>query len=653
MKKLLCSVVVVAACLSANASEPVTITIDAARPGAEIKPTMYGLFFEDINYGADGGLYAEMVKNRSFEFPQNMAGWTTYGHVELRDGGPFGRNPHYVTLSPAGHNDKHTGLENEGYFGFAFRKGAAYRFSVWARSSEGATLEVQLVDPAADGETMVAAQANISVRSAEWTKYTVQLKPDFDCADGRLRLFLAKPDAHSIDLEHISLFPADTWEGHENGLRKDIAGALADIRPGIFRFPGGCIVEGTELPDRYQWKNTVGPVENRPTIPNRWQFTFKHRFAPDYYQSGGLGFFEYFQLAEEMGAEPLPVLNVGMICQFQNHTPDAHVPVDSLDALIGDAVDLVEFANGPTDSKWGSLRADMGHPEPFGLKYIAIGNEQWGPEYVERLEPFVKALRRECPEIKLVGSAGPSPSGEQFDYLWPEMRRIGVDLVDEHFYCDQDWFAANAGRYDNYPRKGTRVFAGEYACHPTGNKRNSFYAALHEAAFMTGLERNADVVDMATYAPLLAHKQGWQWRPDLVWFDNQGVTLTSSYQVQKLISHNKGTNVLKATVDGLPLTGRNGLYATAALDRVDGSIIVKIANLSDRAQTVDLDIRGLKKTPVCSMAATILTADTSSDDQDACRIEEISGPVAGDGVQSIEVLPESFGVYRFATKKLK
>ncbi|MDE6270644.1 MAG: carbohydrate binding domain-containing protein [Muribaculaceae bacterium] len=648
MKNLLCTACMLSAVALAQGAEPVTLTIDAARKGAEIKPTMYGLFFEDINYGADGGLYAEMVKNRSFEFPQALTGWTTYGHVELKSDGPFERNPHYVTLNPAGHNDKHSGLENEGYFGVAFAKDAGYRFSVWARSEAGATLEVQLVDPAADGETVIAAQTAIRVDSREWKKYSAELKPEFSCADGRLRLFLAKPDAGSVDVEHISLFPTDTWRGHENGLRRDIAQALADVRPGVFRFPGGCIVEGTELPDRYQWKNTVGPVENRPTIQNRWQYTFKHRFAPDYYQSGGLGFYEYFLLAEEMGAEPLPVLNAGMICQYQNWTPDAHVPVDSLEPFIRDAVDLVEFANGPTTSKWGALRAEMGHPEPFGLKYIAIGNEQWGPEYVERLEPFVTALRKECPEIKIVGSAGPSPAGEQFDYLWPEMCRLGVDLVDEHYYCDQNWFAANADRYDNYPRKGTRVFAGEYACHPTGNKRNSFYAALHEAAFMTGLERNADVVDMATYAPLLAHKKGWQWRPDMIWFDNQDVTLTSSYQVQKLFSHNKGSHVLKATVDGSPLTGKDGLYATAAFDNADNSIIVKIANLSDSSRIVNLDIKGLKKASPGSVTATTLTADKASDNIDAYLVEQTGPTGTTPGTQSIEIPAEAFAVYRFA-----
>ena len=266
---------------------------------------------------------------------------------------------------------------------------------------------------------------------------------------------------------HITL-PADTWKGHENGLRKDLAQKLADIHPGLLRFPGGCIVEGTDLQTRYQWKNSVGPVENRPLNENRWHYTFRHRFFPDYYQSYGLGFFEYFRLAEEIGAEPLPVLSVGLACQYQNNDMGAHVPTDSLKPYIDDALDLIEFANGPVESEWGKLRADMGHPSPFNLKFIAIGNEQWGPEYPERLQHFVKAIRDKYPDIKIVGSSGPSASGDKFDYLWPEMKRLKADLVDEHYYQPEEFFLTQADRYDSYDRKGPKVFAGEYACHGKG-----------------------------------------------------------------------------------------------------------------------------------------------------------------------------------------
>ena len=263
-----------AAALTVGAADNV-LNVQVNKPGAPIQPTMYGLFFEDINYAADGGLYAEMVKNRSFEFPQNLMGWVTYGNVTLQDDGPFERNPHYVRLGSAGHNDKHTGLENEGFFGVTFKKGQEYRFSVWARSPKGekATIRVELVDPASMGETHVAAKQDITVESADWKQYEVTLKPGTSCEKGKLRVFLNKPDNVTVDLEHISMFPVDTWKGHKNGLRKDLAQALYDLNPGVFRFPGGCIVEGTDLPTRYQWKNTVGPVENRPVNENRWHYT--------------------------------------------------------------------------------------------------------------------------------------------------------------------------------------------------------------------------------------------------------------------------------------------------------------------------------------------------------------------------------------------
>ena len=594
-------------------------TVQTNKPGAPIQPTMYGLFFEDINYAADGGLYAEMIKNRSFEFPQNLAAWVTYGDVQLQNDGPFERNPHYVRLASAGHNEKHTGLENEGFFGVTYKKGEDYRFSVWARSPQGkpAKIRVELENPASMHNSQVDAKKEITIDSKEWKKYEVTLTPDKDCTKGKLRIFLVKPDTTPVDLEHISLFPAKTWQGHENGMRTDLAQKLADLKPGIFRFPGGCIVEGTDLDTRYQWKNTVGPVENRPVNENRWHYTFPHRFYPDYYQSGGLGFYEYFLLSEEIGAEPLPVLSVGLACQFQNHEESAHVPVAELEPYIQDALDLIEFANGGTDTKWGALRAEMGHPAPFNLKFIAIGNEQWGPEYPEHLAPFVQAIRKAYPDIKIVGSSGPDSEGQQFDYLWPEMKKLGADLVDEHFYRPEKWFLAEGNRYDNYDRKGPKVFAGEYACHGKGKKWNHFNAALLEAAFMTGLERNADIVHMATYAPLFAHIEGWQWRPDMIWFDNSASFPTASYYVQQLYSHNKGTNVLPANLNGKPAAGnedQNGLFASAVLDKNTGEYIVKVANTSSTAQPFDIRLAGLKKKETIA-SATVTTL--SSPDPDA------------------------------------
>lgn len=630
------------------------LVIQAGKPGAEIQPTMYGLFFEDINYAADGGLYAELVKNRSFEFPQHFMGWKTFGKVSLKDDGPFERNPHYVRLAYAGHPHKQTGLDNEGFFGIGIKKGAEYRFSVWARVAEGETpakIRVELADTKSMGEQQAFATADVTVDSREWKKYQVILKPEVTNPKAILRIFLAS--RQTVDLEHISLFPVDTWQGHENGLRKDLAQALADIKPGVFRFPGGCIVEGTDIASRYDWKKSVGMVENRPLNENRWQYTFPHRFFPDYYQSYGLGFYEFFQLSEEIGAEPLPVLSCGLACQFQNPNMDAHVPLCDLDSYIQDALDLIEFANGAVDTPWGKVRADKGHPAPFNLKFIGIGNEQWGKEYPEHLEPFVKAIRKKYPDIKIVGSSGPNSEGEQFDYLWPEMKRLKADLVDEHFYRPEAWFLSQGARYDNYDRKGPKVFAGEYACHGKGKKWNHFHASLLEAAFMTGLERNADVVHMATYAPLFAHVEGWQWRPDMIWFDNLNSVRTVSYYVQQLFATHKGTNVLSLTMNKKPVTGaegQNGLFASAVCDKNKNEIIVKVANTSDKKQPLSLIFNGLKKKEVLSGARCIKLSSADMDKDNtienplAIIPQETSLDVDGHTL-NVDLEPATFAVY--------
>lgn len=630
------------------------LVIQAGKPGAEIQPTMYGLFFEDINYAADGGLYAELVKNRSFEFPQHFMGWKTFGKVSLKDDGPFERNPHYVRLAYAGHPHKQTGLDNEGFFGIGIKKGAEYRFSVWARVAEGETpakIRVELADTKSMGEQQTFATADVTVDSREWKKYQVILKPEVTNPKAILRIFLAS--RQTVDLEHISLFPVDTWQGHENGLRKDLAQALVDIKPGVFRFPGGCIVEGTDIASRYDWKKSVGMVENRPLNENRWQYTFPHRFFPDYYQSYGLGFYEFFQLSEEIGAEPLPVLSCGLACQFQNPNMDAHVPLCDLDSYIQDALDLIEFANGAVDTPWGKVRADMGHPAPFNLKFIGIGNEQWGKEYPEHLEPFVKAFRKKYPDIKIVGSSGPNSEGEQFDYLWPEMKRLKADLVDEHFYRPEAWFLSQGARYDNYDRKGPKVFAGEYACHGKGKKWNHFHASLLEAAFMTGLERNADVVHMATYAPLFAHVEGWQWRPDMIWFDNLNSVRTVSYYVQQLFATHKGTNVLSLTMNKKPVTGaegQNGLFASAVCDKNKNEIIVKVANTSDKKQPLSLIFNGLKKKEVLSGARCIKLSSADMDKDNtienplAIIPQETSLDVDGHTL-NVDLEPATFAVY--------
>ena len=595
-KRLLSCIIAASSLLGAYAQTH-TFDVNTKKVGAKVQPTMYGIFFEDINYAADGGLYGELVKNRSFEFPDALMGWKAFGKFEVKNDGPFERCPHYVVLGYSGHNDAATGLQNEGYFGIGIEKGEDYRFSVWAKAVSGdATVEVSLVDENTMEEHQEFVTAELKVSGNEWKKYELVLKPAKTVQKANLRLLLK--GKNSVALEHVSLFPKHTFKDRDNGMRRDLAQALYDLHPGVFRFPGGCIVEGSSLEQRYQWKNSIGPVENRPLNGNRWLSTFNYRLFPDYYQSYGLGFYEYFLLSEDIGAEPLPVLNVGMACQYQNwNNPKAHVPVDSLQPYIQDCLDLIEFANGDVNTTWGKKRAEMGHPAPFNLKFLAVGNEQWDNLYYERLRPFVKALKAKYPNIKLIGTSGPDSEGEMFDKGWKAMKELKADLVDEHFYRDEHWFLSHGLRYEGYDRKGPKVFAGEYACHGKGKKWNHFETSLYEAAFMTDLERNADVVDMATYAPLFAHVDGWQWRPDMIWYDNTRMFKTVSYYVQQMYACNKGTNVLPLTMKGKAVAGQegqDGLFASAVVDKQKGEVIVKVANTSDKTQEVTLNLNGLK-----------------------------------------------------------
>lgn len=595
--KHLLSCIIAASSLLGAYAQTHTFDVNTKKVGAKVQPTMYGIFFEDINYAADGGLYGELVKNRSFEFPDALMGWKAFGKFEVKNDGPFERCPHYVVLGYSGHNDAATGLQNEGYFGIGIEKAEDYRFSVWAKAVSGdATVEVSLVDENTMEEHQEFATAELKVSGNEWKKYELVLKPTKTVQKANLRLLLK--GKNSVALEHVSLFPKHTFKDRDNGMRRDLAQALYDLHPGVFRFPGGCIVEGSSLDQRYQWKNSIGPVENRPLNGNRWLSTFNYRLFPDYYQSYGLGFYEYFLLSEDIGAEPLPVLNVGMACQYQNwNNPKAHVPVDSLQPYIQDCLDLIEFANGDVNTTWGKKRAEMGHPAPFNLKFLAVGNEQWDTLYYERLRPFVKAIKAKYPNIKLIGTSGPDSEGEMFDKGWKAMKELKADLVDEHFYRDEHWFLSHGLRYDGYDRKGPKVFAGEYACHGKGKKWNHFETSLYEAAFMTDLERNADVVDMATYAPLFAHVDGWQWRPDMIWYDNTRMFKTVSYYVQQMYACNKGTNVLPLTMNGKAVAGQegqDGLFASAVVDKQKGEVIVKVANTSDKTQELTLNLNGLK-----------------------------------------------------------
>ena len=631
----------------ATFAQPAIMDVNTKKLGAAIQPTMYGIFFEDINYAADGGLYGELVKNRSFEFPQHLMGWQKFGCVDLKDDGPFKRCPYYVILSDPGHGDRRTGLVNEGYFGIGIQKGEQYRFSVWAKvaplsspqlgggsdAQKQGLLRIQLIDESSMDERQELVEQELAITSNDWQKYSVVLTAPKTLKHAKLRIFLK--GTNSVALEHISLFPVNTFKNRENGMRRDLAQALADLHPGVFRFPGGCIVEGTDLDTRYQWKNSVGPVENRPLNQNRWEHTFDYRYFPDYYQSYGLGFFEFFQLAEDIGAEPLPIVSVGLACQFQNWDKEsAHVPLNELQPYIDDCLDLIEFANGPADSKWGKVRADMGHPAPFNMKYIGVGNEQWGEFYYQRLKPFVEAIRAKYPDIKIVGSSGPMPDDEPDDTYkfaegWKAMRALKADLVDEHYYRDEAWFLSHGLRYDGYDRKGPKVFAGEYACHGKGKKWNHYEAAILEAAFMTSFERNADLIHMTSPAPLFAHVDGWQWRPDQIWFDNTEMFRTVSYYVQQLYANNAGTHVLSLTMDKKPVAnqpGQHGLFASAAYDDKTGDVIIKMANTSRQPQPVSIQLTGMKGTRT---AQTLTLAHDGMDDENSISQPALITPQKG------------------------
>ena len=588
----------VAVLLMVNTAAGMDLVIDAAKSPAKIQPTMYGLFFEDINFAADGGLYAELIKNRSFEFDKPLMGWTQpqtdsntmnlqSGYASPINSSANGRSSTYMRIRV--NNDKNYDLINEGFRGIGLHQGEDYAFSINAALGQG---EIQkIIVRLIDENNKVLAETSITPKSKDWQSYTAKLTANETHAKAQLHLsFEGNGD---IDIDMVSLFPVDTWKGRPGGLRKDLVQLLDDLDPGFLRFPGGCIVEGRTLAQRYQWKQTVGDVEDRQILISRWNEELPHKLAPDYYQSFGLGFFEYFQLAEDLGAEPLPILSCGIACQFNT---GEIVPLGELDPYVQDALDLIEFANGSVDTRWGRLRADMGHPKPFNLTMIGIGNEQWGPDYIERLKAFKRVIEPKHPEITIVPGSGPFPDGPHFDYAMTELKKLDTKLIDEHYYKKTQWYLDNVTRYDNYDRNGPKVFVGEYAAQSVGvlsqDNKNNWETALAEAAFMTGLERNADIVTLTSYAPLLAHADAWQWAPDMIWFNNLSAYGTPNYYVQKLFSNNKGTDLMSISYQGAAVIGQNNLYSSAVKDSNAGQLIVKLVNVGDAPLAVDLNVIG-------------------------------------------------------------
>ncbi len=633
---------------------PATISVQVDKPGAKIPATLTGLFFEDINFAGDGGLYPERVKNRNFEFPDALMGWKPLpgvfaeGSMGVLTGNPLNANNlHYVRLENKS-GAEGVGLSNEGFRGVGVKAGDEYRVSLFARSVAGSPIS-KFTLQSAEGKAL--GSATIAVNSPTWKKYTATLRATGTAEKAQFHLLGSGRGA--LDMDMVSLMPVKTWNQRPNGLRADLVQLLRDMKPGFLRFPGGCIVEGRTLDQRYQWKTTVGDVANRKLIVNRWNTEFRHRLTPDYYQSMGLGYFEYFQLSEDIGAQPLPIMNCGMACQYNSNEL---CRMEDIGAYIQDALDVIEFANAPTNTKWGALRAQMGHPKPFGLKMLGVGNEQWGPQYIERYTAFAKVLKAKHPEIELVSGSGPSSDGKDFDFAWEKLRELNADIIDEHYYKSPSWFFDNSNRYNDYSRTGPKVFAGEYAAQSQGiarpNNKNTWECALSEAAFMTGLERNADVVQMTSYAPLFGHVEAWQWTPNLIWFDNLRSYGTTNYHVQKLFSTNRGTTILPVTINGKKENGQDRLYASASKDAAKGEVVLKIVNGHAAPRTVQLSLVGVKTVAKTATATTLSSADLEAvNSLDAPRqvvpLEtkiSVSGPVV-----NMMLAPNSVSVIRLKT----
>lgn len=602
------------------------LDLDGTSTNIKIQPTMYGIFFEDINFAADGGLYAELIKNRSFEFDEPLTGWKQPNTKTLSPNLDSGfltiitdkskSNKNYARITVW--NDKNYSLENEGFRGIGLHQGEKYDLSFNLENISGniSAINTSLIN---ENGTVISSVSTI-IKGGGWQKYNAVFAPSKTVEKAKLQITFTGKGVVNMDM--ISLFPQDTWKGRKGGLRKDLVQKLYDLQPGFLRFPGGCIVEGRTLAERYQWKKTVGKVEDRENLINKWNNGFAHRLTPDYWQSFGLGFFEYFQLAEDLGAEPLPILSCGMACQF--NTAEL-VKMEDLDPYIQDALDLIEFANGDSNTKWGKIRTEMGHPKPFNMKFIGIGNEQWGADYIERYKVFEKAIHNKYPDIKIISGSGPSPDGEFFDYGWKELKKLNAQIVDEHYYNSPEWFLKNADRYDKYDRRGPKVFAGEYAAQSIGvvkpDNKNNWLTALSEAAFMTGLERNADIVTMTSYAPLFAHADGWQWTPDLIWFNNLKSYATPNYYVQKLFSNNKGTDLIKILENGKPLKGKNKLYASAVRDLKKEETIIKIVNANSQETSVEINPKNIKSG---SQLTKIVLTSTGLSDENNFQTESIT-----------------------------
>ena len=628
-----------ALCILLSLSAPaVEVTVQVDAPGKSISTDLIGIFLEDLSYAADGGLYAELVQNRSFEYSAaDRDGWhslTAWDLVE-RDGGR-GRvlvdtgqpvhpnNPHYAVLGIAAGPDAAAGavgLRNAGYDGIVIQAGEQYRFSVFARQlafSEG-PLTVRI--ETADGQTL--GEATLGPLTGRWEQYTAILTATGSSTDARLVVQASHPGRIGLDM--ISLFPTRTFMNRENGLRPDLAQVIADLRPRIVRFPGGCLVHGDGLDNMYRWKDTIGPLEQRRAQRNIWH----------YHQSLGLGFFEYFQFCMDIGAEPVPIVPAGVSCQnsgasvagIYGHGQRA-IPMEDMAEFIQDILDLIEYANGPADSPWGARRAAAGHPEPFHLKYLGVGNEdKVTPAYTERFQMIYAALQQAHPEITVIGTVGPNPDRNDPDFRagWNQARAMDLEMVCEHAYKHPRWFWENLDRYDGYDRDQAHVYLGEWAGHDQG-RRPTLRAALAEAAFLTGVERNGDVVRMTSYAPLLAKHGHTHWNPNLIYFSNTAVYPTVSYQVQKLFSENAGDFWLPTSIQ--EQDGADAFAMSSVRDTASGDIILKMVHNGSQEREARITLEGFSPSSAQAVRTTLWgDPDTVNDHQNASPVLPEKSPV--------------------------
>ncbi|MDD5183860.1 MAG: alpha-L-arabinofuranosidase C-terminal domain-containing protein [Paludibacter sp.] len=560
-----------------------------------ISPDLFGIFFEDINYAADGGLYAELVQNRSFEYSLSdhngwnlFTGWEYitkgygYGTISVETGSPVNpTNPHYAVLKIEDVGQEGTGLKNSGFDGIPVKVGEKYDFSVFLRpvSDNSFPVQVKLVGK----KGVVLGETSFSTDSKGWKKYSATLTvTQTDDSAGLIVLAKAKG---TLAIDMVSLFPQNTFKNRPNGLRADLAQTIADLKPKFMRFPGGCLVHGDGLGNMYRWENTIGPVEQRVAQRNIW----------GYHQTAGLGYFEYFQFCEDIGAKPLPVVPAAVSCQNSGGTwriggtGQKGIQLSEMNDYIQEILDLIEYANGPVTSTFGAKRAEAGHPKPFNLEYIGIGNEdKQTPEFRERFKLIYDVLKAKHPEITIIGTVGPSPKGEDFDLGWNFATKLTVPMVDEHYYESPEWFIANQKRYDSYDRTKSKVYLGEYA-----SRGNTLFNALAEAAFMTSLERNGDVVHLASYAPMLAKEGHTQWNPDMIYFNNTTVYRTPNYFVQQLFSVNQGDRYFS---DIISTENRQDstLAFSCVRDNKSGDVIIKLVNYSKTEKNLKIDLSAFK-----------------------------------------------------------